>query len=125
MFVTSRRHPDSQISSDYLINLQDRNHDDIRQYIEKWLRLQDETAEKVQYIQELLQTRSKGLFLWLHLVIPRVRDCISKGLTRSAIQSEIMKCPQELDQLHEDLINHIGIEDLREAIQIFRWALFR
>ncbi|RDW58387.1 hypothetical protein BP5796_12317 [Coleophoma crateriformis] len=122
--LTCRHHPDGQIEAEFLIRLEQKNHNDIQKFIERELRLPDETERAKNQLKQLLQTGSNGLFLWITIIIRRIHDLSSKGVNMKAIQSEISKCPQRLDGLYEDLLETIDEAELLEAGHLFQWVCF-
>ncbi|KAF7165156.1 hypothetical protein CNMCM6106_001396 [Aspergillus hiratsukae] len=47
-----------------------------------------------------------------------------KGLNLKTIQSEILKCPRELNGLYEELLGKIEDNELLEASKLFQWICF-
>jgi ankyrin repeat protein len=121
---TCRLYPDGQIGADYQIRLEERNQQDIQSFIEQELRLPDETVSGLNELKQMLQEKAHGLFLWLVLVIQQVHDMSGKGLSLTTIQSEILKCPRELNGLYEDLLRKIEDNELLEASKLFQWMCF-
>jgi hypothetical protein len=48
----------------------------------------------------------------------------AKGLSLGVIQSKILECPRELDDLYEGLLKTIDNNELQEACALFRWICF-
>ncbi|KAE8386907.1 hypothetical protein BDV23DRAFT_133060 [Aspergillus alliaceus] len=121
---TCRPYPDGQITGDFQIRLEDESQDDIKIFIDEKLRLPDETQAATEELRHLLLRKADGLFLWIALVIPQIHDMSSQGLNLRVIQSEILKCPRELESLYEDLIKKIKDDELLEAGNLFQWICF-
>ena len=122
--MTSRHHPDGQIVSDFRIRLEERNQDDIQKYIERELRLPDETKRAKDELKHLLQAQAHGSFLWLVLLIRRIYELSSKGVNMKAIKSDVLRCPQQLDQFYEELLREIEKTELLEVGRMFQWICF-
>ena len=124
IMFTCRQHPDGQIDADYRIRLEDENKEDIRTFIDQELRLPDETEAAKNELKGLLQRQADGLFLWLVLIIPQVHMMNSEGKSMKVIRSEVLKCPQELDGLYEDLLKKVNMIDLLETGRLLQWICF-
>ncbi len=122
--MTSRHHPGGQIDCDFPISLDERNREDISKYIEDTLRLPDETEKAKSELKSLLQTRARGSFLWLVWVLPRIHELCDKGVNVEAIKSDVERCPQQLNQFYEELLETIDETELSEAGRAFQWICF-
>jgi hypothetical protein len=122
--LTCRPYPDGQIYAEFRVQLEKENRDDIQNFIEQELRLPDETESAVNALKQNLQKKADGLFLWLVLVIRQVHDMSSQGLNLKMIQSEVSKCPTELDALYQGLLERIEDKELSEAGRLFQWLCF-
>lgn len=124
VFMTSRIHPDGQIVPDFQIRLEERSQGDIQKYIKMELRLPDETERARNELQALLHAQANGSFLWLVLVMRRVHELNSKGVSLKVIRSDVQKCPQQLNLLYENLLDEIAAEDIPEVGTLFQWICF-
>jgi len=120
LFLTSRYHPDGQISFDQRIDLEQRTQDDIRTYIETMLRLPAAIGTR-RMVTEELQKGADGSFLWLSLLLPRINVLSGQGSTQKEMLREIEQCPLTLDKLYEGLLDQISRNDLPEAGRLFQW----
>jgi len=120
LFMTSRYHPDGQISFGQRIDLEKRTQNDIRTYIETMLRLPTASGTR-RMVTEELQKCADGSFLWLSLLLPRINILSGQGSTQKEMLREIQQCPRKLDQLYEGLLDQIGSDDLPEAGRLFQW----
>jgi energy-coupling factor transporter ATP-binding protein EcfA2 len=97
VFFTGRIYPDGQIETDFRIRLEEENQSDILNFITKELRLPAAAEIATVEMKELLQKKANGLFLWLRFMIRQVHTMIEQGLSLKSIESEVSRCPQELD----------------------------
>ncbi|KAJ5642816.1 hypothetical protein N7490_006816 [Penicillium lividum] len=110
--------------ADFQIRLEEESQSDIQTFVEQNLRLPDETPADAEELKRSLLSKAEGLFLWVVLIIPQIRDMSGKGLSLNTIQSEILESSQELDGLYEGLLSKIEKNELREAITLFQWICF-
>ncbi|RFU28312.1 hypothetical protein B7463_g8022, partial [Scytalidium lignicola] len=122
--LTCRLHPDGQIDEDFRIRLDDENQEDIKKFIERELRLPDENETAKDELKQLLRSKSDGMFLWLVLIIRQVHEMSSKGVNMKVIQSEISRCPKQLDGIYKGLLQAIEDSELLEAGRLFQWICF-
>ena len=123
LFLTSRHHPDGQISFDQRIDLQQRTQNDIQTYIREILRL-PKASDTTRAITGELQDRADGSFLWLSLLIPRINILHSQGSSKMEMLREIEQRPQRLDELYRELVDRIDAAHLLEASRLFQWMCY-
>ena len=85
----------------------------------------------LQTIASLIEKRANGMFLWVRLVLPRMRDAILRYSTLNEVEVMLSKIPSELAGPHglfgeilTKLVNSSGEESIKHAIQIFQWIVF-
>ncbi|EFX01243.1 ankyrin repeat-containing protein [Grosmannia clavigera kw1407] len=71
-------------------------------------------------ISELVIRQASGVFLWVDLVVRKVRKLTKKGTSPAKIQAAIAAIPQDLYSLYADLIQQMNAASLR----MFQWVLF-
>lgn len=124
IFFTCRDYPIGQIEAEFTIQLDHVNQDDIQTYIERELRLPDESETTRSELKDLLHKKAAGLFLWVVLIIPRIHDLSSQGRSMKEIHLQVSTTLQELDGLYDSLLKTIDGKDTLEAGYLFQWVCF-
>ena len=80
-------------------------------------------------IGEILTTRSEGVFIWAHLVIPEVVNLDSDGESAITILHAVEKMPEKLEDLYHNIVQRDlgpGTDpQLRmEALGLFQWICY-
>lgn len=86
-------------------------------------------------ISRTIIDRSDGVFMWVYLVVERVKTLYSKGYSKREIEGSIDKTPRDLEKLYEDLLQSmLGNKDSLRLVywvsyamlssEELRWVLF-
>jgi hypothetical protein len=116
--VSSREHNVfmNAFSAEQRIRLHDLTRGDMRRYaLEKLRHLGPESKELVSEIVD----NAQGIFLWVALVVNRVREQIENGADIDTLEREIHFLPKELDGLFEHILNSLVDVDLLTTYQTF------
>jgi hypothetical protein len=66
---------------------------------------------------------AQGIFLWVTLVVKRIREQIEKSVDLRTLHTEIDRLPQELNDLFEYILNSLVDSDLKITYQTFSIVL--
>lgn len=89
--------------SERRLRLQDLTLRDRQHYVDDKL-MEMRPPEKRKKLRDKIVERSDGIFLWLALVVKRLRECLEVDLTLSGFERELSFLPRELESLFEHLL---------------------
>ncbi|KAF4996147.1 hypothetical protein FDECE_12572 [Fusarium decemcellulare] len=95
---------------------------DLEQYVSIKLPPTREEGGKAE-LTEAIVHNSSGIFLWVALVVRRIRDQIENGHGLASLKREIDALPKEMEGLLALIINSLPELDLKEAYQIFSMVI--
>ncbi|KAI4913645.1 hypothetical protein J4E90_005364 [Alternaria incomplexa] len=116
--ITSRPLPELRREADLAcgcISLQKENHDAIYTYIESELASRRDDRRGEDYYSrfaEKVAERADGVFLWVALVVPRLRRKIDNGGTIRELEALLQDIPNNLKKLFIDILQRIPGPDL-------------
>ena len=133
--IASRPSPDVRILEDlkycYQIVLEDENRGDIKKVIEAGLVLIEQAlgpcSSDLQFVHSYLMENSHGVFLWVELVMRKVKQYVREGATGEGIMIRLMDIPDELYPFYSDIIKKLKARDkydIAEARDMLTWASF-
>ncbi len=70
-------------------------------------------------LAESIVKNAEGIFVWVTLVVKRIREQIENGACPETLQRELGALPKELDSLFDHILNSLADSDLRAAYQTF------
>jgi ankyrin repeat protein len=122
IFLSSRHYPSISICTCQQLVLEDqRGHDiDIAHYIRGKLRVGDSLFAKD--IQQAVQDRASGVFLWVTLVIKILNEEKARGRVNH-LRSLLQSIPTNLHTLFRDILRR-DTRDWQSLVSIFQWLLF-
>ncbi|KAF4472943.1 P-loop containing nucleoside triphosphate hydrolase [Fusarium albosuccineum] len=95
---------------------------DMKQYVSTKLPSTREEGGKEE-LTETIVHNSSGIFLWVALVVRRIRDQIENGHGLVSLRREIDALPKEMEGLLALILNSLSELDLKEAYQIFSMVI--
>ncbi|OAL55182.1 hypothetical protein IQ07DRAFT_465732, partial [Pyrenochaeta sp. DS3sAY3a] len=109
--VSSREDPvfETAFLSEKRLRLQDLTSRDMTHYTSDRLKRLEDKAVKEKIVRMVVE-HSDGIFLWVALVVKRLRDCMDVDRSLGALERELRGLPREL----EDLFIHL-LESLPES----------
>ncbi|CAG7932036.1 unnamed protein product [Penicillium olsonii] len=124
IFLTCRLYPVESFVVDFSIRMEEKNQLDIQEYVDQKLRIPGEEESDVIHFKNSLFSQTRGLFLWVVLVVNRVHEMSAQGLPLGYIETHIFNCPVELNGLYKALLGSLRDEELPEAGRLFQWIRF-
>jgi hypothetical protein len=109
--ITMRHHEELQL------DVQPEHMDDISQYIDAKLTVRQ--GIKLELSPKIFD-RCSGIFLWVVLVVKRLREASDTGRNRSQLLAILDATPEELEELFADVV----AEPDESLILIVQWSLF-
>jgi uncharacterized protein (DUF1778 family) len=109
--ITMRRHEELKLDA------QPEHMDDISQYIDAKLTVRE--GVKLELSPKIFD-RCSGIFLWVVLVVRRLREASDTGRRRSQLLAILDATPEELEELFADVV----AEPDESLILIVQWSLF-
>jgi hypothetical protein len=109
-------------SNEQRITLQNLTRSDMTRYVLDKFRHMDRKEDQTKLTKAIVEN-AQGIFLWITLVVKRIRDQIENGVDLGALHSEIDCLPRELNDLFEYILNSLADSDLKAAYQTFSMVL--
>ncbi|ETS74270.1 hypothetical protein PFICI_14136 [Pestalotiopsis fici W106-1] len=88
-------------------SIQDYTRDDIRDYCLGSIRNEDLTATVLEDLVPVLVERSKGVFLWVKLVVKNLAQAFRAETNGQDLEKRLKALPSELDEYYAELIDRI------------------
>jgi hypothetical protein len=126
VIFSSRPDATIDISRCRYICLEDENHRDITLYIEKELVSRANRRREINRHNELahrVMEKADGVFLWVYLVVPRLRRQINRGDTLRKLLQVLEDIPTPLEELFKDILMRIGSDYLPETMRMMQLAV--
>ncbi|KAJ3543630.1 hypothetical protein NM208_g3473 [Fusarium decemcellulare] len=95
---------------------------DMEQYVSIKLSPMREEGGKAELTKAIVHN-SSGIFLWVALVVRRIRDQIENGHGLASLKREIDALPKEMEGLLALILNSLPDLDLKEAYQTFSMVM--
>jgi hypothetical protein len=109
-------------SNEQRITLQNLTRSDMTRYVlDKFLHM-DRKEDQTKLTKAIVEN-AQGIFLWVTLVVKRIREQIENGVDLGTLHSEIDCLPRELNDLFEHILNSLVDSDLKAAYQTFSMVL--
>ncbi|CAD6442839.1 70f76fa4-52fb-420e-a197-e7cc39b9e563 [Sclerotinia trifoliorum] len=126
--VSSRHYPNIRFQHCSGVNVEENNKQDIGAFIESKLpsatKLSCEYSER-QALKSDLVEKAGGIFLWVKLVMAKLKNMYAGGESISSLREELKRVPSDLHQLYKQLVESCqGDKGRGEMLQILQWALF-
>jgi ankyrin repeat protein len=134
--IASRSSPDIRMIFEdpkdcYQIVLENENRRDIEKVVEAGLVPIKEAlgscSSDFQFVYSYLIENSHGVFLWVVLVMRKVRQYVRDGATGDGIKMRLKDIPEDLYSFYSDIIKKLKARDkydIAEAIDMLTWASF-
>lgn len=105
--------------------MEQENARDIRTYIKSELHDMLPNYNDLLELQRIIFEKSRSVFLWVRLVITRLKQIVIKqpGQTRRILEKELGKVPSELQDLFSGLFEMLSSEDREQAIFLIQLVL--
>lgn len=93
----------------------------IKRYIESTIQSFQPLLDqlKVPDVQQIIQDRAQGVFLWVHLAVCSVIKGCDNGYTDDEIKEALISLPGDLEQLYQRIIDRIPRDRISEASIIY------
>ena len=118
--LSSRHYPSITARGAAELRLEDRNNADIKTYVERELVLDEEQMSAE--IAELLIGKALGVFLWVVLVISRLRAASDQGSSKSEMMSLLRDIPSGLEDLFAQIISKMSQNQRHASLCIVQWV---
>ena len=125
--LSSRPNPELEVGECQSLMLQDENHADIVDFVQSQLRSKAPNGRTTDYYKEFADQvidKADGVFLWVSLVVPKLRKAISRGDTLRRLRDMLNEIPIPLEELFEHILQKLDKETLLDTVHLLRWALF-
>jgi ankyrin repeat protein len=101
--------------------IESNNYDDISRHVSE--RLQEVAREPMQFadIQYQIESGSNGVFLWAVLVTRLIISEYRDGKTPRQLEEALLKVPQTLDDLFDDILAKLPEKDRSRSLKLFQW----
>ncbi|KAH8593568.1 hypothetical protein B0O99DRAFT_688404 [Bisporella sp. PMI_857] len=109
-------------SADQRIRLHDLTRSDMTHYVLDKLQHMNQQEDKLTLATAIVKN-AQGIFMWVALVVKRIREQIENGANLGTLVREIDSVPKELDSLYEHVLSSLVDSDLILAYQTFSMAL--
>ncbi|PMD49574.1 uncharacterized protein K444DRAFT_476460, partial [Hyaloscypha bicolor E] len=109
-------------SNEQRISLQNLTRSDMSRYVLDKFRHMDRKEDQTDLTKAIVEN-SQGIFLWVTLVVKRIREQMENGVDLNTLHSEIDCLPRELNDLFEYILNSLVDSDLKAAYQTFSMVL--
>ncbi|KAI0123435.1 hypothetical protein BJ170DRAFT_660272, partial [Xylariales sp. AK1849] len=113
-----RHYPILSLDEALEICLEDENQEDISTFLSN--RLAPSRALTSSKVPALIKDRASGIFMWARLVVNHVLDLERGGAGELKIEAAILKIPEDLDNLYQDLLRSMEPTSLK----LIQWICF-
>ena len=122
--VSSREHNlfMNSFSENQRIRLHILTKSDMTSYVVDKLRHIDREEDQ-RILAESIVENAEGIFVWVTLVVKRLREQIENGASLETLQRELDALPKELDSLFDHILNSLADSDLKAAYQTFSMVI--
>ena len=124
MCISCRHDPDIALGNGLEVCVEDKNHDDIKIYIQNTIENTVQDKETAEVIRDEIIRRSLGNFQWTVLVLPKAVNLYRNGRSLKTIKRRIQIIPSELRELYQELLQGIPDEDLPHSLRLIQWICF-
>jgi hypothetical protein len=105
-------------STDLRIRLHDLTRSDMTHYVLDKLQHMNRDEDRLVITQAIVEN-AQGIFVWVALVVRRIREQIENGANLNTLEREIYSLPKELNDLFEHILGSLVDSDLKAAYQTF------
>jgi hypothetical protein len=109
------------------LRLEQLTRDDIRKYIARFFannkhytRLSNLEPVKASSLINDLTEKSKGVFLWVYLVVRSLLDGLSNADRLSDLVARSLALPPDLEELYAKMLSSLDVDYFKHACQLFR-----
>ena len=122
--VSSREHNlfMNSFSENQRIRLHILTKSDMTSYVVDKLRHIDREDDQ-RILAESIVKNAEGIFVWVTVVVKRIREQIENGASLETLQKELDALPKELDSLFDHILNSLADSDLKAAYQTFSMVI--
>jgi Cdc6-like AAA superfamily ATPase len=117
--LSSRHYPSITARGAAELYLEDKNNADIKTYVGRELVLDEEQLSAE--IAELLIEKASGVFLWVVLVISRLRAASDQGSSKSEMMSLLRDIPSRLENLFAQIVSKMSQKQRHASLCIVQW----
>lgn len=124
---SSRPNPEIEVGDCQSLTLQNENNRDIANFVQTYLTSSALGGRKTKYFQDFADQvikKADGVFLWVSLVVPKLRKAINRGDTLARLRNMLDEIPTPLEELFEHILEKLDKDTLMDTIHIIRWTLF-
>jgi hypothetical protein len=104
------------------LRLQDLTQKDMTIYVQDKLGHIPDEVDITSLVASITE-KAEGIFLWVAVVVKRMRELIENGSKLTTLQQELDLLPQELDDLFEHIVKSLSTSDRKRAYQTFAMLL--
>lgn len=118
---SSRHYPHISNSLGFEIRMEDKNASDIQRYIDQELRLPP--GYDIAPIKQALLQKASGVFLWIVLVVRRLRKAADQGHEQREIMKLLRRIPDRLEDYFADIVESMNSSDWDRSLKLLRLVL--
>ncbi|RYO97166.1 hypothetical protein DL765_011288 [Monosporascus sp. GIB2] len=126
---------DEQSSGCHAIILQERNRNDIENFITSGLQAIENSPDSplvdFSFAKAYMMQKADGVFLWVALVLRELKELASEGCSQEEMETRLNKLPTELGEMYSLIIRRLvrrprhPVEDpVKKGIKMPNWATF-
>jgi hypothetical protein len=104
------------------IRLHNLTKSDMTRYVSDKLQHMDDETDRETLVKVIVEN-AEGIFVWVALVVRRIREQIENGVDMNTLQRDIDSLPRELNSLFEHILNSLVDSDLKIAYQTISMVL--
>ncbi|KAI1448548.1 hypothetical protein F5Y02DRAFT_373872 [Annulohypoxylon stygium] len=122
--ISCRHYPHITLAHCLSMNIEQTNRDDISTFVNNGIPygiVTDKTI--VEVLRRIIVEKSKGIFLWVVLVVHMVKRDLDNGRSGPEIVSMLTNVPADLETIFTDLFEHIPTNDRQRARNLVIWVL--
>ncbi|KAH7072874.1 hypothetical protein BKA63DRAFT_544167, partial [Paraphoma chrysanthemicola] len=121
--LSSRHYPILALDTISSVQVEERNIQDIRRYIQKELRDIRPKSKREQIETEIL-SKSNGGFQWAFLVTRTIVDKNLTGIKAEKLVKELNSCPRTLGEIYEAILDSVPRTEQHQMAKLFQWVRF-
>ncbi|KAL1598572.1 hypothetical protein SLS59_006859 [Nothophoma quercina] len=121
--LSSRHYPILALETIPSVQVEKRNGQDIRRYVQERLRDIRPHSKREQIETEIL-SKSNGGFQWVLLVTGTIIDKNLIGIRAEKLLEELTSCPKTLSETYDAILNGLSAANQHQMTKLFQWVLF-
>ena len=120
--ISKRHYPNLGANELHKIKVEETNEMDIERYVHE--NLQGPAANFADGLSSKITSRSRGIFLWAHLVLEKIKTAINDGEPLTKLYAMVDRTPERIEELFQELMDSVPADEREERDLIITWILF-